>query len=305
MSNKKLQVFVSSTFEDLKEERQAAVEAILSAGHIPAGMELFTAGDETQMTVIKRWIDESDVYLLILGGRYGSVDKVSGKSYTQLEYEYAVEKEKALFAVIITENALELKLKTGGSKMIEQDNPKELRSFKEEAKTKLVKFWDDRKDIKLAIHETLNDFTYRKELIGWVRGDNAVSGNVAEELARLGKENEELKYTLDESKEKILYAGLNYQELINFLKGNVLTGSEIKYTLYNYLIEYGERFSEEYRIHQDNDRSILKLLTKYNIINSKYFHPFYVYEFTEAGHNFYLKSLALENKENKNQILSS
>jgi hypothetical protein len=63
---KKLQVFVSSTYSDLKEERQAAVEAILSAGHIPAGMELFAAGDESQMEVIKRWIDDSDVFLLIL-----------------------------------------------------------------------------------------------------------------------------------------------------------------------------------------------------------------------------------------------
>jgi hypothetical protein len=42
---KKLQVFVSSTYEDLKEERQVAVESILTAGHIPAGMELFAAGD--------------------------------------------------------------------------------------------------------------------------------------------------------------------------------------------------------------------------------------------------------------------
>jgi hypothetical protein len=58
---KKLQVFVSSTYTDLHEERQAAVEAILTAGHIPAGMELFAAGDESQMSVIKRWIDESDI----------------------------------------------------------------------------------------------------------------------------------------------------------------------------------------------------------------------------------------------------
>src|SRR6185437_12937032 len=83
---KRLQVFVSSTFIDLKAERQAAVEAILSAGHIPAGMELFAAGDESQMEVIKQWIDESDVYLLIFGWRYGSIDLKSAKSYTQLEY---------------------------------------------------------------------------------------------------------------------------------------------------------------------------------------------------------------------------
>jgi hypothetical protein len=88
----KLQVFISSSFTDLKQERRAAVEAILTAGHIPAGMELFTAGDESQMNVINRWIDESDIYLLILGGRYGSVEPLTKKSYSHLEYEYAVEK---------------------------------------------------------------------------------------------------------------------------------------------------------------------------------------------------------------------
>jgi hypothetical protein len=71
---RKLQVFVSSTFSDLIEERQAAVAAILKAWHIPAGMELFTAGDVSQMKTIERWINESDVYMLILGGRYGSIE---------------------------------------------------------------------------------------------------------------------------------------------------------------------------------------------------------------------------------------
>jgi tetratricopeptide (TPR) repeat protein len=41
---RKLQIFVSSTYSDLKGERQAAVEAILRSGNIPAGMELFAAG---------------------------------------------------------------------------------------------------------------------------------------------------------------------------------------------------------------------------------------------------------------------
>src|ERR1039457_7208858 len=102
---KKLQVFVSSTYEDLIPERQAPVKATLTAGHIPAGMELFTAGDESQMEVIKQWIDESDVYLLILGGRYGSLEPKTGKSYTELEYEYASCKNKPLFACVIQEKA--------------------------------------------------------------------------------------------------------------------------------------------------------------------------------------------------------
>ncbi len=73
LNRKKLQVFVSSTYLDLLTERQAAVEAILRAGHIPAGMELFAAGDQSQIKAIREWIEDSDVFLLILGGRYGSI----------------------------------------------------------------------------------------------------------------------------------------------------------------------------------------------------------------------------------------
>jgi hypothetical protein len=117
---RRLQVFVSSTFDDLKEERQAAVAAILNANHIPAGMELFSAGDQSQMEVIKKWIDESDVFLLILGGRYGSIEPESQKSYTHLEYEYALKKDKALFAVVANQQALEQQRLGFGSGLLSQ-----------------------------------------------------------------------------------------------------------------------------------------------------------------------------------------
>lgn len=87
----KITGFISSTFTDLEEERQTAVQAVLNAGHIPAGMELFKAGDTSQKETIKKWIEESDVYMLILGGRYGSIDSETGMSYTHWEYEYAKE----------------------------------------------------------------------------------------------------------------------------------------------------------------------------------------------------------------------
>ena len=106
--NKKLQVFVSSTYIDLIEERKIAVQAILNAGHIPAGMELFSTG-KSQMKTIQKWIDESDVYMLILGGRYGTVEPKSGKSYTQLEYEYACSKKIPVFAILLSETLITLK----------------------------------------------------------------------------------------------------------------------------------------------------------------------------------------------------
>lgn len=105
---RKLQVFISSTNKDLVSERQAAVKAILDAGHIPAGMELFKAGN-SQLETIYRWIDDSDVYLLILGGRYGSIDKASKLSYTHLEYEYALSKGIPAFAIVLSEKMLNMK----------------------------------------------------------------------------------------------------------------------------------------------------------------------------------------------------
>ena len=172
MMNKKLQVFVSSTYTDLKEERQAAVEAILDAGHIPAGMELFRAG-KSQLKTIYKWIDESDVYMLILGGRYGSIESQSGKSYTQLEYEYAISKNIPVFAVVLSEAFLTYKVNTLGLKnTMEQKAPDKYNDFKSFVMTQIIKEVNDCKDIKIVVSNSLNDFTYNHELIGWIRADS-------------------------------------------------------------------------------------------------------------------------------------
>ena len=69
MSAPRFQIFLSSTFRDLREERQAALEAILELGHFPAGMEAFPAADATPWELIKTVINESDYYVLIVGGK--------------------------------------------------------------------------------------------------------------------------------------------------------------------------------------------------------------------------------------------
>src|SRR5215469_1418567 len=114
MRKRKLQIFLSSTYEDLIDERLAAMEAILAAGHIPAAMEQFSPGDETAWEKITAWIDESDAFILILGGRYGSIEPNSGKSYVECEYEYAVEKKKPFFALVVSEKHHEERVKELG-----------------------------------------------------------------------------------------------------------------------------------------------------------------------------------------------
>ena len=210
---RKLQVFVSSTYVDLKEERQAAVQAILTADHIPAGMELFSAGDQSQMDEIRRWIDESDVFLLILGGRYGTVENSSQKSYTHLEYEYTLEKGKALFAVVTDQKALEKRVNTSelGFQLMEQEKQHKLKEFRNlVCSDKIVKFWSDSKDIKLAILDTLSKFSRREELIGWIPGNQAVN---TEELARLAEENSELRKQVNDLLSQLANDQLTYERM--------------------------------------------------------------------------------------------
>ena len=77
---KMYQVFVSSTYEDLIDERIKVLNALLSFSCIPAGMELFSAGCDEQFEYIKRVIDRVDYYVLIVAGRYGRNEYLGGQT---------------------------------------------------------------------------------------------------------------------------------------------------------------------------------------------------------------------------------
>jgi hypothetical protein len=247
---KKLQVFLSSTYSDLREERQAAVEAILTAGHIPAGMELFAAGDESQMQVIRRWIEESDVFLLILGGRYGNLDTASEKSYIHLEYEHALSLSKPVVAVVIEDEYLDQRIKDRGRKAIESDHPDKLRAFREQVLTRVVRFWGDPRDIKLAILETLPELARRDELVGWVRGGAQVDfASLTEQISRLVKENTDLRAVVANTKRadgEAAYAGLSFEQMYKLLNGKRVVEGEFKPDEQERLLRIADIFGDEH-----------------------------------------------------------
>lgn len=99
MNNSKIkyQIFISSTYLDLKEERQAVVEAVLNSNNIPAGMELFNSSSKSQWDIIMQWINESDALILLLGSSYGTIDNEENISYTEKEYNYAKSLGKPIY----------------------------------------------------------------------------------------------------------------------------------------------------------------------------------------------------------------
>ena len=91
MSEKRIyKIFISSTYEDLKEERQRAISTILKLGHIPVSMEFFSSEKGDKWGLMRKRIEECDIYTLMIGSRYGSVDKF-GIGYVEKEYSYAKE----------------------------------------------------------------------------------------------------------------------------------------------------------------------------------------------------------------------
>lgn len=224
-NNKKYQVFISSTYDDLRDERQSAVEAILKAGHIPAGMELFAAGDESQMETIKRWIESSDIYMLILGGRYGSIEPKTGLSYIELEYDYAISLEKPVFAVVLSDEALALKAKSESKVVSETEHPQEYKLFRQKVLTKICSFFDDCKDIKLTIHESIPDIQLRHDLKGWISASEIPDtkaflteiNRLSEENTRLSQENENSLKRLEQLP-KSARKREDYDELIEILE---------------------------------------------------------------------------------------
>ena len=269
--NKKLQVFVSSTYTDLTDERETAVEAILDAGHIPAGMELFKAG-KSQMKTIQKWIDESDVYMLILGGRYGSIEPDSGKSYTELEYEYALSKNMPVFAIVLEESFLYTKAASKGKDAIfEKDNIDKYNTFKNYVETKIVKFVANIDQIPGKIHSQLNDIINDSDyhLVGWVRSsisssnsdENTTYRQLIENNKSLVKENKflvkrndsldnEIRNLLNELPNKSAFLDdYSCQELIDLFKNThvILTRSHSLLFRHFNVLEYFLKFRNEFR----------------------------------------------------------
>ncbi|PZW41949.1 DUF4062 domain-containing protein [Pseudomonas sp. URMO17WK12:I2] len=189
----KYQIFVSSTFVDLKDERDLVIKAILEMGHIPVGMEMFSAADEEQWNIIKRQIDQSDYYVVIAAHRYGSCD-ASGISYTEKEYDYACEIGVPSLGFILDDSVSWPREKSD----TETVSVQRLELFKTKVKSKPVSFWRGVDDLygkcSIALMKAFN--AYPRE--GWVRASQVQDSAASKEVVRLSGENAGLRARIAE-----------------------------------------------------------------------------------------------------------
>jgi hypothetical protein len=187
------QVFVSSTYTDLINERQAVISALLQLGALPAGMELFPAADDEAWVLIRRVIDDSDYYLLVISGRYGSIGK-EGLSYTEKEYDYAVVQGKPVMAFLHGNPG---KLALDNSE-IDPDARVKLSAFRQKVEqAKHVKYWESPEDLAGKIALSFYTFIQTYPAIGWIRADRGDSPEILRKLTTAQEEIAKLKDQLN------------------------------------------------------------------------------------------------------------
>jgi hypothetical protein len=179
------QIFLSSTYTDLKEERAEVLQAIWELDCIPTGMESFVASNESQWDVIRRVIDECDYYVLVIGGRYGSMTD-EGISFTEKEYDYA---KKIGLPVLAFVHADPDQIPVGKS---EKDEPgrQKLNLFRKRVMdAHPVGLWTNAKELGGLVSRSLVREIKINPRPGWIRNDGASPIKLLEQINTLTQEN--------------------------------------------------------------------------------------------------------------------
>lgn len=216
---KRYQVFVSSTYADLQEERRNVIQTLMEMDCIPAGMEMFPAVDEEQWEFIKKVIKDCDYYILIIGGRYGSLTS-EGISYTEKEYDFAVSLGLKVIA-FLHKSPDEIPVKNSE---LDSKIRVKLETFRNKvSQGRLVKFWHTADELPGLVSMSLSKTIKTYPAIGWVRANQIANMDILSEVNELRKQKEELEsqistLKLRDSSTKL--AGLNDMFTISILNSN-------------------------------------------------------------------------------------
>jgi hypothetical protein len=312
--DKKYQVFVSSTYEDLQAERQEVMHALLELDCIPSGMELFPAANEDQWTLIKGVIDDCDYYIVIIGGRYGSIGP-PGISYTEMEYRYAVEIGKPVLAFLHKDPESIAKSKSE-REVVGQEK---LDAFRSLAKQKMVKYWENPKDLGSVVSRSLIVLQKTHPGVGWVRGDQVPTKEASVEILSLKKEIDKLKNELNNARTQVPegtenlakgndkvtihysfkakqgYSKVMYEDSIDF------TWDEIFYTISPYMINEAVDRTLRLAINSFIEKEVVPVLRKVKDFKEKDLIEFIISEEDFQTIKVQLKALGLISKSSKSR----
>ena len=165
--DKRYQVFLSSTFMDLMEERSLVMDTLYKHKCLPVGMENFPSLTIDSLPYIYRLIDESDFFLLILNGVYGSSKDAEGKSFTHLEWLHALEMGKPIIVLYRLDWKAHTKIDE------DPDDATAFTKFFNEVKARHdgAKPWQPNTLAAMVIEAIDQAIIHHPEAVGWVRAN--------------------------------------------------------------------------------------------------------------------------------------
>lgn len=226
--NKRYQVFVSSTFTDLAEERMEVIKALLELDCIPCGMEYFPAASEDTWHYISDLIKQCDYYIVIVAGRYGSLTP-EGISFTQKEYECAINNGVPAIAFLCAEPE-KLPVKSVDT---DPERKQKLEKFVALLKKHLCKEWHNADELGAVVSRSITQLIKRTPRTGWVPASSVRSVEDANEILELNKRIKDL-----ESKLKS-YDGVSVDDTSSLCDGDDLFELEYTYDICEKAAKYG------------------------------------------------------------------
>ena len=197
------------------------MHVLLELDCIPSGMELFPAANDSQWELIKGVIDDCDYYVVIIAGRYGSIGP-NGISYTEMEYRYAVDREKPVVAFLHADpDSIPSRLTEKS-----EEGKKKLAAFRNFVQKRVCKEWKTPDGLGSVVSRSLVALRKSHPAVGWIRADQLPETTTAEILA-LRKKVETLEGALQaartqapEGSEKLAQGDERFEVKCNSRWGN-------------------------------------------------------------------------------------
>ena len=209
MQQKRYQVFISSTYTDLKDVREAVQKKLYLNKYMPIGMECFKAADETPWEIIKENIEGIDIFVLVVAGRYGSKDE-KGISFTEREYNYA--RQKGIPVLTFIRNPRNISIQDSDS----GEDLEKLNAFKFRLKSEhTVCEWNEKEDLAESVIQAISELKERSlrsgtALSSWVHCNNEEDLPLTETTIEYYSVNIHVNGTVsqcEKSEAEILYIG--------------------------------------------------------------------------------------------------
>lgn len=173
---KKYQFFISSTFMDLSEERQKVMQAVLESNNIPIGMEYFAASPQKQYEYIKPQIEDCDYCIVIVGGKYGTINQEDKdrRSYSEMEYDFAIEKNIPTIAFVVGNN-----VRLTSDKIDVDDSEKRSKrdAFIKKISNNMIQYYVNKDDLKAKVLIGISKIIIDFPRVGWIKGEEKIKYN--------------------------------------------------------------------------------------------------------------------------------